>query len=205
MRNEGWYEMRAAEGGSWREWRPGPGPSGRRLGLREGLLARGGRGRRRGQRGPLDPGVQIRLPPRTRASPLISAPTLFLLPGPAFLPLLASPRLSPEARTLPPDPAGRALASRPATRAPLPPRQPREAGEGRESPAQEAAPFPAAPTEDRAPGNQEAGAPGRLADPQPVSPRAPSPHGPFRGSRPPRGPAELSLQRAAHVGKRYPM
>lgn len=91
--------MRAAEGGSWREWRPGPGPSGRRLGLGEGLRARVGRAGVGRPRGPSAATSGVRLwprpPPGTRASPLISAPTLFLLPGPGFLPLLASPPLSP--------------------------------------------------------------------------------------------------------------
>lgn len=152
--------MRAAEGGSWREWRPGPGPSGRRLGLGEGLRARVGRAGVGRPRGPSAATSGVRLwprpPPGTRASPLISAPTLFLLPGPGFLPLLASPPLSPR-----PEPF---LLTRRAGLWPraLPParlsyRQPRKAGEGWASDAREAAHFPAALSENPASGNHEAG------------------------------------------------
>lgn len=116
---------RAGAGGSGG---PAPGPRGGDwdAGRGRGL---GGPGAAAGTLG-CDLGIRLRPGPSpgTRASPLISAPTLLLLPGPGFPPLPASPPLSAEAGTLPPDPAGRALASRPASCSPLPPRRPRKGG-----------------------------------------------------------------------------
>lgn len=67
MRNEGWYEMRAAEGGSWREWRPRHQPLGEETGMRAGggggcRAGRGLRGRERGSGGEV--GVELADPPR---------------------------------------------------------------------------------------------------------------------------------------------
>lgn len=149
---------RAGAGGSGG---PAPGPRGGDWDTGRGRWL-GGPGAAAGTLG-CDLGIRLRSGPSpgTRASPLISAPTLLLLPGPGFLPLPASPQLSAEAGTLPPDPAGRALAWRPASCSPLPPRRPRKSGQGRASSARAAAPFfPVAPIHlGPRSGPQDAGAP----------------------------------------------
>lgn len=185
---------RAGAGGSGG---PAPGPRGGDwdAGRGRGL---GGPGAAAGTLG-CDLGIRLRPGPSpgTRASPLISAPTLLLLPGPGFPPLPASPPLSAEAGTLAPDPTGRALDSRPASCSPLPPRRPRKAWQGRASSARTSAPFfPTAPIHlGLRSGAQHTGAPrAHRCPPRRVFRPLPSAR---------RRPASRSLLKAAHEGKGY--